>query len=134
MIKLEELKTYKNVSDEFVELVKEKINSVEWEDEENHFDRDLYEFTINEDKLEVVELGDDSWEDEGKFQNNYYTYQFKVNGEKVNLFVGMSVMRSGSYYSDYYYTHYKPEVFRYEVKVVPEVVIPEHEELKYVGL
>ena len=98
-------------------------------------------FEFNGINYGLIEVGEQPVTDEGKYQYGEETYQFvefdktitsypceKYIIKKFNLFVDEEWSRSGSYFSDYYYEYEKPSLFSYEVTIVPEVVIPEHEE------
>ena len=102
-----------------------------------------YEFCFEGTKYALVNLGDDEWEDDGKYQNNYYTYQLVSFDDSetsypcsanmfdnYNITIGMGVSRTGSYYSDYYYDYYEPEFYRVKKVMIPEIIIPEHEDIE----
>lgn len=82
----------------------------------------------------------EKWDDQGKYQcKNESGQLIEVDDSfneiiRFNFGVSRSVTRSGSYFSDYYYEY--DEYLPYEIKevIVPEVIIPEHKELKWVPL
>ena len=89
---------------------------------------------IDGDTFGVTEFDDGNWEDEGKYQYNTesgrlcrYDNEYSVV-EKYDIYIELSITRSGSYFSDYYYEY--DNVRAYEIKkvLVPEVIIPEHYE------
>ena len=99
-------------------------------------------FKFNGINYGLIEVGEQQVTDEGKYQYGGETYQLvefdktitsypcdKSITKKFNLFVDEGWSRSGSYFSDYYYTYEEPSLFSYDVTIVPEVVIPEHEEV-----
>lgn len=73
----------------------------------------------------------DDWDDQGKYQ---YKYQTGILCEcddnwntvkKFDIALTLCIIRSGSYFSDYYYEYEKPEVHKIVKKVIPEQIIPE---------
>lgn len=97
---------------------------------------DDYIYELNGKRYGFYEMGEDSWEDEGKYQykeEKCQLLQFKGEDgyeteKEFNLGVRRMVQRSGSYFSDYYYEYEKWEPFIIEEVLIPEVVIPAHTE------
>jgi len=83
------------------------------------------------------EIGDDNWEDEGKYQ--YRIEQGKLiemdeNYKEIQSFnygVSRSVQRNGSYFTDYNYEYEPYEFFELKEVLIPEVIIPAHMETKW---
>ena len=88
-------------------------------------------------ELDVVELDgalyylsekeDEGWESDGKFEANYYIYELMRNdGDEIKptgIFVGQGRIRTGSYYSEYYYEYESFDIFeQIEVTVKKWVV------------
>ncbi len=80
-------------------------------------------------KTELLE--DENWDYQGKYQ---YKYQTGILCEcddnwntvkKFDIALTLCIIRSGSYFSDYYYEYEKPEVHKIVKKVIPEQIIPE---------
>ena len=100
-------------------------------------DLDDFSYTYNGKIYGFKEVGDDSWEDEGKYQYKYDEGQLMEMDERyveIQLFpfgVTRSVQRSGSYFSDYYYEKDPYEMFEIEEILIPEVIIPAHMENKW---
>lgn len=89
-----------------VEDIKLLLNSLS---QENGPDNLLEELCVKLEELNTSynEVYDDGWEDEGKYQNNYLIYELVLNANTENVqtfYIGVSVGRSGSYFSDWYYT------------------------------
>ena len=79
-------------------------------------------------------IGDDQWDDQGKYQYRYDKGQLMEMDEKyieVQLFpfgVTRSVQRSGSYFSDYNYEEEPYEMFEIKEILIPEKIISAHTE------
>jgi len=78
------------------------------------------------------EVGDESWDDQGKYQ--YKTEQGQLiemdeNYKEIQIFnfgVSRLIQRSGSYFSDYYYDYDPYEAFEIKEVLIPEKIIPAH--------
>lgn len=103
-----------------------------------------YELSFEGTKYALVDLGDNDWENDGKYQNRYYSYQLVSFDDsktsypcdsnildEYDISIDMCGSRTGSYYSEYYYDYDEPEFYRIKKVVVPEVVIPKHEDVKF---
>jgi len=79
-------------------------------------------------------VGDDSWDDEGKYQYKIEQGQLIEMDDKYreiqvfNFGVSRSIQRSGSYFSEYYYVKDPYEVFEIKEILIPEKIIPAHTE------
>jgi len=107
----------------FVKIVKEL----------NGYDLDDFEYTDSDGKIySFKEIGDDSWDDQGKYQYKYEQGQLvemDKNWKEIQAFnfgVSRSVQRSGSYFSDYNYDYKPYEVFEIKEVLIPEKIIPAH--------
>ena len=82
-------------------------------------------------------VGDDSWEDEGKYQyKNEEGQLIEMNEDydeiqTFNYGVSRNISRTGSYYTDYNYDDEPYEFFEIKEVLVPEVIIPAHTEDKW---
>ena len=101
-------------------------------------DKDLDDFSCQcGNKYYRFKTIDDNWEDDGKYQ--YRTEQGQLiemnkNYKEIQSFnfgISREVSRSGSYFTDYYYTNDDYEMFEIEEIVIPEVVIPEHKDQQW---
>jgi len=105
---------------------------------ENNLDDFSYEY--NGKIYTFKEIGDNSWDDQGKYQYKCEQGQLiEVNKKykEIQLFnfgVSRSISRCGSYFSDYYYEKGPYEVFEIKEVLVPEVIIPAHIESEWVEL
>ena len=141
-MKVEEIKKLTMPSEELINELKRIIeDKYESYSEYSICDNGLI-FEFNGINYGLIEVGEQQVTDEGKYQYGGETYQFvSFNSnkksyprnsniiDKFNLFVDEGWSRSGSYFSDYYYEYDCPSLFSYDVTIVPEVVIPEHEEV-----
>ena len=142
MFELEDVKNFKKIDDNLLEVVKVYLGKLEFDDSNPLEDFDL---EIESVSFAFAEAHSDEWVDEGKYQycNEYYQLvAFDKNKAKYpceksivakyDLCLDLAISRNGSYYSDWYYMYEKPSLFKVEVKTVPEIVIPEHEDVKRV--
>lgn len=143
MITVEELKACKNATEDIIEVVKARIDELFSKYcEHNHLEDD-FGFCHNEVKYDVVGTDESPWDDQGKYQYQDITYQLVSYDPKIalyptkesiidkfDLFLTMSVTRSGSYFTDYNYEYDKPSLQIAVLKTVPEQIIPEHFEIE----
>jgi len=138
---------FKNMKAADEELIKALVQDVS---DKANTERDIleeYEFSFKGVKYALSNLGGDEWEDDGKYQNKFSTYQLisfddsetsypcSANFlDSYDVTIGMGVSRTGSYYSDYYYDYYEPEFHKIKKVMIPEVVIPEHEDIEYLEI
>ena len=100
-------------------------------------DFEYFKYTYNNKIYGFKEIGDDSWEDEGKYQ--YKTEQGQLiemddkyrEIQEFNFGVSRSVQRNGSYFTDYNYDYEPYEMFEIKEVLVSEVIIPAHMESKW---
>lgn len=95
---------------------------------------DDFEYIHNGKTYGFKGVGDDNWDDQGKYQYKYEEGQLMEMDNKyveVQLFpfgVTRSVQRSGSYFSDYNYEEDPYKMFEIEEISIPEKIIPAHTE------
>jgi len=100
-------------------------------------DLEDFAYTYNGKIYGFKNVGDDNWDDEGKYQ--YKTEQGKLiemDGDyqeiqSFNYGISRSVQRNGSYFTDYNYDYEPYEMFEIKEVLVPEVIIPAHMETKW---
>ena len=139
---LNEALKFKHASDELIEALKEHLPN---EDmcEYNLIERNGCRFVFNDEYYDLIEVGEDPIEDEGKYQNGGTYYQLvKYDNniepwpsdesilEKYDVQVYLTYYRSGSYFSDWNYNYDIPTLERITIVDVPEIVIPAHQEVK----
>jgi len=70
------------------------------------------------------------WEDDGRGKYFYSTMicqlYCKEDNEYFNCFVVQNQTRTGSYYTDWYYTYEDAELKFAQEKIIPEVIVPAH--------
>ena len=96
-----------------------------------------FEYTYNSKIYGFKDVGDDNWDDQGKYQ--YKTEQGQLiemdeNYQEIQSFnfgISRSVQRNGSYFTDYNYDYEPYEMFEIKEVLVPEVIIPAHMESKW---
>jgi len=139
MISIDELRKCKNATPRLISMVRDRLDSFgSYWDETNHLEDD-FDFDFDDVRYGVTCVEESDWDDEGKYQyqNNVYqlvSYDPSVAGypctknitSNFNLFFELSVKRSGSYFSDYYYQYDCPTIQIASEKIVPEQVIPSH--------
>jgi hypothetical protein len=102
-------------------------------------DTDLcdFKYTYNDKIYGFKEVGDDSWDDQDKYQYKQEQGQLieiDEKGKEIQLFnfgVSRTVQRNGSYFSDYYYSNYPYDFFEIKEVLIPEQIIPAHTENKW---
>ena len=103
-------------------------------------DLEDFTYTYNGKIYGFKNVGDDNWDDEGKYQ--YKTEQgqlIEMDGDyqeiqEFNFGISRSVQRNGSYFTDYNYDYEPYEIFEIKEVLVPEVIIPAHMESKWCKL
>lgn len=144
-ITVEEAKTFKEVSNELLDKVKQEIENLDWKAERSsviEYNGLKFEFEGISYDVRVVE--EDCWEDGGKYQYSTNVWQLvsfdknickyaceKSIIDKYNLFMNENITRSGSYFSDYWYQCDKPNYTKISIKNVLEMIIPAHEKIEY---
>ncbi len=134
---LENAKSFKETSNELINLVKENLPA-----ECDTRGMENFEFEFNSRGYTLCEVEEDDIISEGKYENGGTTYQLvefdkavasypcaKSITNEYDLLVYAGFSRSGSYFSEWEYEYYEPELKRINIEVVAEQVIPEHEEI-----
>lgn len=132
-------------SEEIVSLLKEKCSNVKSGDN-NYADRGELDFELNGLGYSLCEYDEEDISDEGKYQYGGTTYQLvefdksiesypngKSTTKEFNLFVYVAFSRSGSYYSDWYYSYEKPIIQTVEMKHIERQVIEAHDIFVFVN-
>lgn len=138
MYNLKDALTFTKASEELIQAIKEYLHG---ESEDNKVE-DL-NIQFNGEHYSVIEVEEDDVVSEGKYENGGITYQLiKYDAtiynypceenilEKYDIQIYLSWYRTGSYYSDWYYSYDAPILQRIIIKDVPEVVIPAHQEVE----
>lgn len=139
---LEDALKFEHASNELIEELKKHLHDMHM-DEYNLIDRNGCSFEFNGEYYDLVEIDEDPIQDEGKYQYGGTHYQLLKYDKNIDpwpsdrstlgeydIEVYVSYCRSGSYYSDYFYSYDAPIVSRITIVDVPEVVIPAHQEVK----
>lgn len=129
LIKVEDVKQYKLVSDELLQELKDFLVA------RCNTEVDLMEdlvFLYNGKNYSFELLKESAWDDQGKYQYQDVDYILKdEEGNYMNVMAEVVVTRSGSYFSEYDYEYDIPVLYTIGMKTVPEQVIPEHEVVVY---
>lgn len=137
MFKVEEVKLFKTPAHEVIDKLKEVIDDT-FDDESDCLE--CLQFVLDGVTYALRETVDNTWESEGKYEYNTsefqlcsYTSDWKII-DKFNIYVKESVSRTGSYYSDWYYSYEKPYIQEIHIETIPEKIIPKHDEVKFVNI
>lgn len=139
-LKVEDIKTTIKVSDEIIQELKDSLYS----GQEDLEDLEDFYFKVDDKPFALIKIISDDWIDDGKYDycaNKYqlvsydediavYPYEASIT-EYYNTIVEQEVSRTGSYYTEWTYIYDKPTIHKAYLENVPEVVIPEHEEVRY---
>lgn len=144
MLKVEDVKNFKVADEDLIKCVVDAIQKAcdEYDEETNIIEECLVKINYNGINFDFISLSTSDWDDQGKYQyqNEYYQLVSFDNSEKswvtkdniidkYDLCVDVPVSRSGSYFTEYYYTYEKPMIYFSEIKHVEEVIIPAHDEV-----
>lgn len=132
---IEKFRECKVATDGLIDTVKNAINNYDW-DEKNHLLND-FSFKHNGIVYSTICDNESNWDDEGKYQYKTIIYQLVSYDknitsypcdasiiDKYNVFMELLVSRSGSYFTEYYYTYEKPNIQIAKEKFIPEHIIP----------
>lgn len=126
---VEKVKKYTKVSKEFLQELQDFITA------HANTEVDLMEdfmFLYNGKNYSFEWIGESAWDDQGKYQYQDIDYILKdESGAYMNILAKVVVIRSGSYFSDYYYEYDVPTLYIITTKTEPEVIIPAHEVVIY---
>lgn len=109
-------------------MIVKKLGDTDIDDFEYIYDGKIYSFK---------DVGDDTWDDQGKYQYKYEQGQLIEMNKKYkeiqsfNFGVSRTIQRSGSYFSDYYYDKEPYEYYKIKEILIPENIIPAHTENKW---
>ena len=139
-IEIAELKSLKEVDVDLLDVINANLKEFNKNRNDEKDPLEKFEFHLENIAFGFINRSESSWEDEGKYQyqeliGQLVAWDLNKEGypckksivEEYNLFGKVSCGRSGSYYSEYYYTYEKIQLFKYDIKHVEEVVIPEHD-------
>ena len=134
MFKVEDVKGFKEASQELINEVKANVPS-------NGTIEDMM-FAYEGNTYAMINLESDDEINDGKYVSGCKYYQLvsidtsvaeyprKDNiVDKFNVVISNSYSKCGSYFSDYEWYYDEPEIGIVSLKTIPEVVIPEHEEV-----
>jgi hypothetical protein len=139
-VEVSELKTLANVNQDLLDVINANLQEFNKTRDSEKDPLERFEFHLENIGFAFINRYEGSWEDEGKYQyqeviGQLVAWDFNKEGypcdksivERYNLFGTVSCSRSGSYYSEYYYSYEEIHLFKYEVEHVDEVVIPAHD-------
>jgi len=142
MFKVKEVDMFTKVGSDVIEVFKNHLSSYDFDSEDSSIEE--LEFEFNGTNYALRSNGKDDWISDGKYESTTENYQLvSYDNSKIkypcdkniinyyNLVVSQDVSRTGSYYTDWYYSYYKPDMNVIETATVAEVIIPEHEEVIY---
>lgn len=145
MITVEDLKKCKDASEYLIEVIKARIDELCSDYNEHNYIENGFAFEYNDVSYDVIVVEKSNWDDQGKYQYQDITYQlvsfdrstelfaYKDNIiDKFNLIINLSITRSGSYFSEYYYSYGKPTIQLAKIKHIPEQIIPAHDKVVFV--
>lgn len=101
------------------------------------FNLEDFSYTYNDKIYGFKEVGEDNWDDQGKYQyknEDGQLIEMDKNYNEIQAFnfgVSRSISRSGSYFTDYYYEKDPYEMYEITEVLIPEVIIPAHTESKW---
>ncbi len=134
---LEEVKNFEVANEGLIKLVKENLP-----EECSPRNMECFEFEFSGRGYALSEVSEDDVINEGKYENGGTTYQLlefdktiedypcaKSITNEYDLLVYIGFSRVGSYFTDWEYEYYEPEFSRVEIEIIPEQIIPEHEEI-----
>ena len=139
-ITVEKYNTYKNASKELIDVIRNRLSEI-FDCEQNCFEDD-FGFEFNDICYDVIVVDEPEFAVEGKYQRRSVCYQLiscDENSEswiidRFNLFFEISESRTGSYYTDYYYSYEKPMIFKAKLVHIPEQIIPAHDNVEFGGI
>jgi len=131
----------KITSDSVIEAIYDAVKNTN-----DHRPSILEDFNISFGNLNFAFIctNEGKWDDEGKYQfqlieyqlvsydnsnDSYPTYNNII--DRYDVVFELSISRSGSYFSDYYYNIESIIPYRITEILVPDVIIPAHNEIKF---
>lgn len=147
MLAVDDVKKFKHISDDLLDVIKEKLDMWTSYNENDRIEHGEMDFENDGVFYGYLYISETSWDDEGKYQYQDITYQLVAYNpekqsypcsdniiDKFDLILNVPVTRSGSYFSEYSYYYDKPGLSIVEIEQIPEKVIPAHEEVKIVEI
>ncbi|MBM6685497.1 hypothetical protein H9X90_05710 [Faecalicatena contorta] len=149
MFTVNDVKNFKHISDDLIDIVRNKLEM--WPDynERDKIERGEMDFEKDGVSYSYLYIDETSWDDEGKYQYQDITYQLvsydSTNSkhsypcddnitDKFDLILTVPVTRSGSYFSEYTYYYDKPKLSLAQIEYIPEQIIPAHEDVKIMDI
>ena len=142
MYKIEEVKKFAKASDVIIKELKNKFSEYGFDSEDASIEE--LAFNFNGQNFALWNTDSEDWISDGKYESGGENYQLvSFDNSKIkypctknitdyyNVVVNQSISRTGSYYTDWYYSYFEPTVSVLEIVTVAEVVIPEHEDVVY---
>lgn len=140
MFSIEEVKKFTNADSSILDALKNKLAEYNFDDEDGNIEG--LKFKLNDLSFALTSVKDEDWISDGKYENSSSYYQlvsydaskikYAYSKNIINRYttvVCQEITRTGSYYSDWYSTYFEPTISIVEIINVPEVVIPEHEDV-----
>lgn len=139
-ITVEKYNTYKNASKELIEVIRNRLSEVV--DYERNCFEDDFGFEFNDICYDVIVIEEPEFTVEGKYQKRSIWYQlvsYDKNSkswiiDKFDLFFEITESRTGSYYTDYYYSYENPIIHKAKLIHIPEQIIPAHDNVEFGGI
>lgn len=141
---VEQVKNLKNADDNLIAALRKEIPN-SYYGERNPLDELMFDH--NGERFTLCEHECTPWDDDGKYSfrteyyqlcsynpdiENYLCDQSKTG--EYDILVSIGATKSGSYFSEYYYEYSDITIEKVKLSHVPEVVIPEHDEVVLVGI
>lgn len=140
MFSIEEVKKFTNAGSSILDALKNKLAEYNFDDEGGNIEG--LKFKLNDLSFALTSVKDEDWISDGKYENSSSYYQlisydaskikYACSKNIINRYatvVCQEITRTGSYYTDWSYTYFEPIISTVEIAAVPEITIPEHEEL-----
>lgn len=124
-ITIEEYGNLITPSKEVFDKISELAN-LDYDSESDIVERGFLDFKLGDNVYWFSYFDKEDIDDDGKYQYGASNYQLMQNKSPMNLFVCVGFCRSGSYFTEYYYEYYKPEVYTVVIEDIPEIIIPAH--------
>ena len=139
---LDDALKFKHASDELIRELKKYLPNKELEKDPIEYHA-YGQFEFNEEYYDLILIAEDNIEDEGKYQNggthyqlvsydpnitNYSSEESITSYYDIEVYIGY--YRTGSYYTDWFYTYDIPTIHRIVIEEVAEVIIPAHKEVR----
>lgn len=140
MFSIKEVKKFIDADLRILDALKNKLAEYNFDDEDGNIEG--LKFKLNDLSFALTSVKDEDWISDGKYENSSSYYQLVSYDASKNKYacskniinryttvVCQEIIRTGSYYSDWSYTYFEPIISIVEIINVPEVVIPEHEDV-----